>query len=161
MKISIRSKNHACVSAFEKKIIRLAANFFANILMSSRIVENLSIQINVIKSLRNDQKILGSAGPSEHADERYPRNFAIDLDRQKKLKSIIMCLAHEMVHVKQYARGELVYHNRNDLVTFQKKMYKDDDYWLSPWEIEAYGYEVCMFQKFYPTYKMLLKEFRQ
>lgn len=161
MKISIRTKNNATVSAFEKKIIRLAANFFANILMSSRIVEKLEIQINIINTLDNKQKILGSVGPSADADERYPREFVIDLERQKKLKSIVKCLAHEMVHVKQYAKGELRFHNRNDLVTFQKKMYKDDDYWLSPWEIEAYGYEICLFQKFYPTYKVLVKESKQ
>lgn len=161
MKISIRLKKHAEVSAFEKKIIRLATIFFANLLMSSRIAKNIFIQINIIDSLNKDEKILGSVGPTEHADERYPKEFVINLDRQKKLKSIIKCLAHEMVHIKQYAKGELKYHNRNDLVTFQKRMYTDDDYWLSPWEIEAYGYEVCLFQKFYPTYKMLVKESKQ
>lgn len=158
MKISIRTKNKAAVTASEKKIIKLAADFFANILMSSRIVDNLIISINVVNSLDKKQKILGFAGPKEFADERFPREFDIDLERQKSLKSIVKCLAHEMTHVKQYAKGELKFHSRNDLVTFQRQTYTDDDYWLSPWEIEAYGYETCLFQKFYPTYKMLMRE---
>jgi len=161
MRIAVWTKNFAVISEHEKKIIKLAADFYANALMSSRIVKNLDITINIVDGLNKKQKFLGLAGPKEHADERYPREFVIDLDRQKKLKSILKVLAHEMTHVKQYAKGELKYYDRNGLVTFNREKYTDDDYWASPWEIEAFGYEVCLFQKFHPTYKMLLREARR
>ena len=66
-----------------------------------------------------------------------------------------------MTDVKQYGKGEPRYYDRNGLVTFNREKYTDDDYWASPWEIEAFGYEVCLFQKFHPTYKMLLREARR
>ena len=88
MRIAVWTKNFAVISEKEKKIIKLAADFYANALMSSRIVKNLDITINIVDGLNKKQKFLGLAGPKEHADERYPREFVIDLDRQKKLKSI-------------------------------------------------------------------------
>jgi len=42
-------------------------------------------------------------------------------------------LAHELVHVKQFARGELT-HN---LQYWKGKDCSDTDYWKQPWEIEA------------------------
>jgi hypothetical protein len=161
MKIAVWTKNLAVISETEKNIIKFAADFYANALMSPRIVKNLNITINIVDGLNKKQRFLGLAGPKDTADERYPREFVIDLDRQKKLKSILQVLAHEMTHVKQYAKGELKYHDRNNLVTFNKEKYTDDDYWMSPWEIEACGYEICLYQKFHPTYKMLLREARR
>ena len=63
-----------------------------------------------------------------------------------------------MVHVKQYATGELKFHERRNLVTFQREQYQDDEYWESLWEIEAYGREVGLYQKFKPTFKLLKKQ---
>ena len=161
MKIAVWTKNLAVISETEKKIIKQAAEFYANLLLSPRTVKNLDLTINIVDSLDKDQKVLGFASPRNSADDRRPREFVIDLDRQKKLKSILKCLAHEMAHVKQYAKGELKFHETNDLVTFKKERYVDDDYWLSPWEVEACGYEICLFQKFYPTYRNLLKKLKK
>ena len=43
MRIAVWTKNFAVISEKEKKIIKLAADFYANALMSSRIVKNLDI----------------------------------------------------------------------------------------------------------------------
>lgn len=157
MKVTVWTKNLAVISETEKKIIKMATDFYANILMSSRMVNSLEITINIVDGLNKTQRVLGWVHPKDSANERRPKEFVIELDRQKKLKSILKCLAHEMTHVKQYAKGELKFHD-HDLVTFKKEKYIDDDYWLSPWEIEAYGYEIGLFQKFHPTYKMLLRQ---
>ena len=57
-------------------------------------------------------------------------------------------VAHEMVHVKQYARREM-----NDWSYMEDKYYKwknqmvpaNTDYWDLPWEIEANGREIGLF----------------
>ena len=102
-------------------------------------------------------KILGEAFPKD--DELgNKKQFVINLEWNKLGKRVLQCLAHEMVHVKQYAKGELKFHERRNLVTFQREQYQDDDYWESLWEIEAYGREVGLYQKFKPTLKLLRKE---
>jgi hypothetical protein len=87
------------------------------------------------------------------------KQFVINLEWNNKLgKRVLQCLAHEMVHVKQYAKGELKFHEKGNLVTFQREQYQGDEYWESLWEIEAYGREVGLYQKFRPTLKLLKKE---
>ena len=71
------------------------------------------------------------------------RTFEIEIDRTQKLRSLLETVAHEMVHVKQYARREL--HPVHE--TWCGKTYnpKKVSYWDLPWEIEAHGREVGLF----------------
>ena len=59
MKIAVWTKNLAVISESEKKIIKLAADFYANALMSPRIVKNLNITINIVDGLNKKQRFLG------------------------------------------------------------------------------------------------------
>jgi hypothetical protein len=75
------------------------------------------------------------------------REYELEIDHTTGLRRMLETVAHEMVHVKQYARNEM-----SDTVT-QKKFYKwkdtlvpeSTDYWDLPWEIEANGREVGLF----------------
>jgi hypothetical protein len=49
-------------------------------------------------------------------------------------------VAHEMVHVKQYAKGELTEQSWQGKLINPKQ-----EYWDQPWEIEAHGREVGLF----------------
>jgi len=71
------------------------------------------------------------------------RTFEIEIDRNQKLRPLLETVAHEMVHVKQFARREL--HPSTD--TWYGKTYnpKKVSYWDLPWEIEAHGREVGLF----------------
>ena len=71
------------------------------------------------------------------------RTFEIEVDRNMRLRKLLETVAHEMVHVKQYARREL--HPVHD--TWCGKTYnpKKVSYWDLPWEIEAHGREVGLF----------------
>ena len=71
------------------------------------------------------------------------RTFEIEIDRSMRLRNLLETLAHEMVHVKQYARREL--HPVHD--TWCGKTYnpKKVSYWDLPWEIEAHGREIGLF----------------
>ena len=70
------------------------------------------------------------------------RTFEIEVDKKLSLRSLLTTVAHEMVHVKQYARKEL-----KDNYNWQGKFYKPEkvSYWDQPWEIEAHGREVGLF----------------
>jgi len=71
------------------------------------------------------------------------RTFEIEADRKLRLRKLLETIAHEMVHVKQYARREL--HPVHD--TWCGKTYNPEkvSYWDLPWEIEAHGREVGLF----------------
>jgi hypothetical protein len=73
--------------------------------------------------------------------------YQIDLSKKLGRKGIISTLAHEIVHIKQMIRGELVIkssHSKWNGKTFPASY----DYYNSPWEIEAYGREVGLTYKY-------------
>jgi hypothetical protein len=83
------------------------------------------------------------------------KEFVITIDKDLNTKQMLLALAHEMVHVKQYAKGEL-----KDYVKVNKSKWKGEiidpdrvDYWDQPWEIEAHGREVGLYVKFLESLK--------
>jgi hypothetical protein len=74
------------------------------------------------------------------------RTFELEIDRTQSLRKLLETVAHEMVHVKQFARREL--HPSKD--EWYGKTYnpKKVSYWDLPWEIEAHGREVGLFIRF-------------
>lgn len=79
---------------------------------------------------------------------RHPRKFAININIPQtgaSLKYVIGSLAHEMVHVKQFVKNELVDLPSTDynVSLFKNKRYNLNRiaYYDQPWEIEAFGRE--------------------
>lgn len=87
------------------------------------------------------------------------RQFEIELDRSLSQRKLLETLAHEMVHVKQYARREL--HPVND--TWCGKTYnpKKTSYWDLPWEIEAHGRELGLFIRWAEKNNLATKKWTQ
>lgn len=88
----------------------------------------------------------GFCHPTGNDGERCdrPRYFEIELHCGQKLRPFLETVAHEMVHVKQYAQSEL-YHNHK-MWRWQGKWHKKElEYWEQPWEIEAIGREAGLF----------------
>jgi hypothetical protein len=55
-------------------------------------------------------------------------------------------VAHEMVHISQFATGRWVELENTKTTRFDGKEYKKmPKYWDRPWEIEAHGREVGLF----------------
>ena len=71
------------------------------------------------------------------------RQFEIEVDRSLPMRKLLETVAHEMVHVKQYARREL--HPATDKWMGKTYNPKKVSYWDLPWEIEAHGREVGLF----------------
>lgn len=143
-----------CVG-FNKKVkaeLCEAAEFFAGQLMDPRMVRKLTIDIERKPKL----DVMGECVNED--DTRSPRWFTIMLRGLKDDDDPVQTLAHEMVHVKQYAKNEMIKHLRmNRMKTFSiattwqgkdwSPSQKEDAYWDSPWEIEAFGREVGLYHK--------------
>ena len=136
----------------EKALLQEAAEFFADQLMDPRMVRNLTLDIEVYNNLDVEGECVDEDG------FRNPRWFTVGLKSHEYIDVMIKTLAHEMVHVKQHAKNELQTGHavaaRGGLKIYSKWMgevwkakRKEDDYFDSPWEIEAYGREVGLYAK--------------
>lgn len=71
---------------------------------------------------------------------------ALNPEIEWKESEIVKTIGHELCHVKQFSYNGLEL-NWGDVVTFRGQEYRfenDMEYWLSPWEIEARGYEAAI-----------------
>lgn len=87
----------------------------------------LSIEINFRRMSKDE-----NYGYCCHLEDR---EFEIDIKRTLRMRDMLTTLAHEMVHVKQYVKGEMP----EDIT--------EGDYWDRPHEIEAHGRETGLFLK--------------
>ena len=68
------------------------------------------------------------------------------LDNTVKMRRILETVAHEMVHLSQFATGRWVEMYKTKRTKWQGKILKKvPEYWDRPWEIEAHGREVGLF----------------
>jgi hypothetical protein len=65
--------------------------------------------------------------------------YLVVIKPHRKLKEIGMTLAHELVHVKQLAKGQLKYGPRGTNIWAGKQYKKSTNYLDRPWEIEAFS----------------------
>ena len=132
-----------------RKLVEHATWFYAEKLMGKRLISGLEITINLKKNLLGEEENEGNA---IWEDDGYrPKEFTIELDSTAKIRNLLITLAHEMVHIKQWAKDEMYeYMNVAGLVRFkgEKVHMVITDYWDYPWEIEAYGKQLGLFVRF-------------
>lgn len=136
MKILVQGKS----SKISNSEIVFATTFMVDLLVGLETSKKWNITINFLPLKEN----YGLARVVNKARTK----FEVDIFPGKSKKLILMTLAHELVHVKQYYEGELLSFVSN------KADDKFDDYWDSPTEIEAYGRELGL----YVRYKKRLKD---
>jgi len=123
--------------------VKRAILFYAHELISSKMSENINLKVKFSKDIG---EVYGYASVEERTDTGKARDFLIEMNPKIGARNILKSLAHEMVHIKQYAYGET-----NDTLTRWKGIPINgnfEDYWRQPWEIEAYGIETGLFRKF-------------
>ena len=123
-----------------------ATEFFAYQLMHNRMADNLEVDIELDPNL----DVQGCCINED--DTKRSRFFTIQLRSDNSVDELIQTLAHEMVHVKQYAKNEHVKRFatakgglRLESIWMGKPWRPkkhENGYYDSPWEIEAYGREV-------------------
>ncbi len=136
---------------YNRHYVEEAAHFYHQLLMPR--MRTLQIDIELVANLETKD---GVSGDCTWEDSRgNPREFTIRVCSTVGRSEMLMTLAHEMVHVKQYARGELK--DTYEGFRFCKWMGKrynwnKTHYYDLPWEIEAHGREEGMFVRYAKKY---------
>jgi len=116
-----------------------------------RLEGKLNIDIALIPRLIENEQLAGDCIWEDQSRDR-PRNFTIRADSTQSLQSMLETIAHEMVHVKQYARGELKDLARSPYLCKwkgKKFNFNSTHYYDQPWEIEAHGMERGLFIRWF------------
>jgi len=134
------------------KLCKEAVKWYGRKLLGDRLYNKVEI------TLEFDDSDLGGEvyGFCDWNDDNHrARDFTITIDPNLGKRNTLLVLAHEMVHVKQYAKGEMKDYVRMNRVKFNGKVYDDDklDYWDHPWEIEAHGRERGLYYRFLNSMK--------
>lgn len=75
-----------------------------------------------------------------------PKVIGMVLDTALDMEKLIITIAHEMVHVKQYAKGQMS-HTKNQRGRLWMGQKIKTEYYDSPWEIEAFTKERVLANK--------------
>ena len=143
MLLHIRGSNQ-----YNRKLVSRATWWYAEKVMSKRLMSGLKIDINLRKNLIDKE---GCEGTATWEDENHrPKEFTIELDVSYSIRDALITLAHEMVHIKQWAKGEMYEYLKSGLIRFHKTKFDADNinYWDYPWEIEAFGKQLGLFVRF-------------
>ena len=116
-----------------------AIEFYADKLMHP----NLSRNIGVTIKLKKMKDCYGECAPSWYNHQDKPRKFVMVID--PKEEDPIYTLAHEMYHVKQFAKGEL-----SHCMTYWKsrRVSEDTPYRNQPWEKESFSNDYQLYEKY-------------
>jgi hypothetical protein len=139
----MRVKVVNCPDKDFKPFVERAALFY-----SKELVPNSRIRNNCYVEIKFDENIkeYGFASVEKYNTRKQPRKFLIEIHPHIGSRRILETLAHEMVHVKQYIQDE----TNDQLSKWRGKKINSDkvDYWVQPWEIDAYGRETGLLTKF-------------
>jgi len=83
------------------------------------------------------------------ADNKY----IIHLYANRSLRSVVSTVFHELTHVKQHIYDN--FHVTNEGIMWKSFYYPEhnQDYWTSPWEIEARASEIVLRKEFFKLIK--------
>ena len=157
-KMNIRIQGYRTSNLALYKDLRKAARFYGESLLGKRMSANISLNIKLTKYVKKNPDELGSCIPTDDSPYRQ-RKFQIELDLDRSEEShVLAVLAHEMVHVKQYVRNELLDLETLDLdslrTRWKSRTYIDDNttYDDQPWEKEAFRLQDKLHQQFEESY---------
>ena len=130
----------------KKDSIRKAAIFFCDHLMK-RLSKNIIVVIKLKDNLYKNTKCFGYATWTDDHRRKH-REYDIEIESNLGPVFMIRTLAHELVHVKQYARGELVDMEYGTYQKWNGVMFNEHmvDYKELPWEKEAIEKEKELYQ---------------
>ena len=134
----------------KRAMVKSVAEYCIDKLMP-RLKDKLDITINLIPRLIENESMAGDCIWEDESCVR-PREFSIRVDSTQDHQSMLETVSHEMVHVKQYARGELKDMASSALCCKwkgKKVNFYSTHYYDHPWEIEAHGRERGLFVRWF------------
>lgn len=151
MRITVNRDGYPHITTDE---LMFASRFMLRLMVSEEVHETISLTLHLDF---HDKKRYGLLVPKEHDN---PRRFAIHLHPKQRYHKLLHTLAHELVHLKQMALGEMgatTLEKKNRIHTRWHGVWVDDEsmhYYDLPWEIEAHGREIGLVKR----YKKFVKE---
>jgi hypothetical protein len=117
----------------QKRVVTDAALFFIDKLIHPNTLKVLELTIV--------RKKIWADGFCQFEDSNIrPRSFILEISNQLEGEELIKTIAHELVHVKQYVKGELKERYKpNHYHMWHKELIivNDDNFYDVPWEVEA------------------------
>ena len=129
-----------------------AVSFYGEVLLGKRMAKSVSVLVKLTKNLKKKEQAYGYCHITDD-NLNKPREFMIELDASMKhpFDQILIWLAHEMVHLKQFVRKEL-YDYETGRVQWKSRSYGRVHYNDQPWEKEAYRLEGELYEMFEEWY---------
>lgn len=155
MRVQIDGRHNSVSS----KELRSAAHFYARKLFSKQTLKKITISIefdNIGSPAHN--------GFCEYNDRKVrPRSFTIGIRKTLPRSTALKVLAHEMVHARQYATGNMLdigLKDGSEGTRWCGRKFNSDrmNYWDTPWEIDAFGREIGLYHR-YVTWRWLRNEY--
>jgi hypothetical protein len=128
----------------QRRYVQGIAEFCVQKLMPR--MHDIEIEIKLKKFAKNSNAYGYCMPIDDYEVYDRPRHFELEINCGLRLRRLLETVAHELVHAKQFARGELYQGIRMSKNRWQGEWINNDvDYWDLPWEIEAHGREVGLF----------------
>lgn len=138
-----------------KKLVRSITEFCGKKLLGNRLADNITIKIRLSNSLRKDSGLLGWCTPNTL------RDFEVAADTAQSIEKILKTIAHEMTHIKQFAKRELTNFQRTPKWHGEEVNDSTVDYYDLPWEIEAHGREEGLYNCWLDTKNLRKKDVKK
>jgi hypothetical protein len=124
----------------KRKIVKNAARWMLGYALGTRLANNITLKIRITDKLENSN-VYGSVIWED--DNHRPRKYDMELCDYLKDNMLYRVIAHEIVHIRQYATGDLkdlaLQANyckwKNTLVLAEGR--GSGSYFKLPWEVEA------------------------
>jgi len=134
--------NHGHSDERFNEYVQRASQFYAEQLFPKQLLRHIVVTVKFNKHL----DAFGYTNVEKRNTKGAAREFLIELHPYISGKEILKTLAHEFVHIKQYADGDL----NEEQTQWQGEPIDSDamDYYELPYEIEAHGREIGLFTNF-------------
>jgi hypothetical protein len=128
----------------QKELARELVTFVKDKYLSN--YTTLDIELTIKKNLSEET---GAEGFCFAVESARPRTFEIEIDKDLSITKFIKTVIHELVHVRQYAKGELIDYSRGRAkVSWKGKDYTKTSYSRQPWERQAYRLQESLYNEF-------------
>jgi hypothetical protein len=128
--------------------IRKAIFFYLKKLLGNSSAKKITLDIIIDKDLLKTYEMYANISPLE-ADPR-PKHYEMEIDAKLSKKQFLISLAHEMIHLKQFAKNQMRDLESKKMTRWHGEYYVEDniDYWRRPWEVEAHKGERVLYEEY-------------
>lgn len=135
----------------QRQLARLIARKVIPNLVGTRLYQKISLDIVIRKDLQKREQMYGSCDWLDH-NER-PKFYEIELDDQMSFKNTAITICHELIHLKQFAKGQLKDYGHSEKARWMQTIVNHErvKYHNLPWEKEAYALQNKVFIKMLKT----------